>query len=76
MSSKFHQFPIRIAIMFVARMVVILTGLRAGRSNLESRQGSGIVLLIRSRLAMGSSHPPVQWVPVLFPEGKRAGLRC
>jgi hypothetical protein len=38
---------------------------------IESRYGRDFSHLIRP--ALGSTQPPIQWVPGLFPEGKAAG---
>jgi hypothetical protein len=40
-----------------------MTGLRAGRSGFDSRQGMGIFLFTTaSRPALGPTQPPIQWV--------------
>jgi hypothetical protein len=50
-------------------------GLRAGRPGFDSRQGQEIFLYsTASRQVLGSTQPPTQWVPGLFPWGiKRPG---
>jgi hypothetical protein len=55
--------------------VGIATSLRAGRSGFDSRQGLGIFLFATaSRPAVGSTQPPMQWVPgALSPEVNRQG---
>jgi hypothetical protein len=48
--------------------------LRTGRSEFDSLQGQGIFLATASRSALGSTQPPIQWVPgTLSPGVKRPG---
>jgi hypothetical protein len=48
-----------------------IDSLRAVGSEIESRWGRDCPH--PSRLALGSTQPPIQWVPGLFPGGKSAG---
>jgi hypothetical protein len=55
--------------------VGIVTTLRPGRSGFDSRQELGIFLFATSSVpTLGSTQPPIQWVPaVLSPGVKRPG---
>ena len=53
------------------RSVGVVTSDRLDSSGIEPWLGQDFPR--SSRLALGPTQPPVQWVPGLFPEGKAAG---